>query len=142
MEDYHGISLYNDFISHVVSQLQSRFTSNENHSCSIRLLYLLPSHICKTVTDVSSFDVPRHYHQLLIFTRMIYHFMLSCFLLCMGCGLENGRKFHTNAFKIFDNISYPNIYLLLQLSLTLPITSCESKKSFGQLKFLLIHNDS
>ena len=58
VEDYHGISLYNNFISHVVSQLQSRFTSNENHSCSIRLLYLLPSHICKAVTDVSSFDVP------------------------------------------------------------------------------------
>ena len=50
------ISLYNDFISHVVSELESRFISNENHS--IGLLYLLPSHICDTVTKASNFNVP------------------------------------------------------------------------------------
>ena len=41
-----------------------------------------------------------------------------------------------DAFKVCDKTSYPNIYLLLQLSLTLPITSCESERSFSQLKLL------
>jgi len=40
------------------------------------------------------------------------------------------------AFKLCDNISYPNIHLLLQISLTIPITSCERKQSFSHLKLL------
>ena len=47
-----------------------------------------------------------------------------------------------DALKVCDNTSYPNIYLLLQLSLTLPITSCESERSFSQLKLLKISHQS
>ena len=41
-----------------------------------------------------------------------------------------------DAFRLCDRISYPNIYLLLQITLTIPITSCESECSFSQLKLL------
>ena len=95
VEDYYRISLYNDFISHVVSELQSRFTSNENQALDYSTCYL--AIFAKQSQMYPILMCHRHYHQLLIFTRMIYHFML-CFLLSMGCGLENGRglarKFH------------------------------------------------
>ena len=32
--------------------------------------------------------------------------------------------------------TFPNIHILLQLAFTLPITSCESERSFSQLKLL------
>ena len=35
-----------------------------------------------------------------------------------------------------DRTSLPNIYVLLQLALTLPVTSCESERSFSQLKLI------
>jgi hypothetical protein len=41
-----------------------------------------------------------------------------------------------DAFRACDKMSYPNIRILLQLALTLPITSCECERSFSQLKLL------
>ena len=140
VEDYYRISLYNDFISHVVSELQSRFTSNENHS--IGLLYLMPSHICQTVTEVSNFDVPQTLSSVVDFYQhdLPFHALFPTeygmwVRKWKGSSSEAPHKM-IDAFKVCDKTSYPNIYLLLQLSLTLPITSCESERSFSQLKLL------
>ena len=35
-----------------------------------------------------------------------------------------------------DPVTFPNVRVLLQLALTLPITSCESERSFSQLKLI------
>ena len=35
-----------------------------------------------------------------------------------------------------STISYPNLIVLLKIALTLPITSCESERSFSQLKLI------
>ena len=42
-EDYFRITLYDEFLSHVVSELQSRFVGNPAHDIALGLLYLLPS---------------------------------------------------------------------------------------------------
>ena len=42
-EDYFRITLYHEFLSHVVSELQSRFVDNPAHDIVLDLLYLLPS---------------------------------------------------------------------------------------------------
>jgi len=39
-----------------------------------------------------------------------------------------------DVFQACDSITFPNIHVLLHLALTLPITSCESERSFSQLK--------
>ena len=41
-----------------------------------------------------------------------------------------------DTFKSCDPVFSPNIYVLLHLALTLPITSCECERSFGQLKLI------
>ena len=140
VEDYYRISLYNDFISHVVSELESRFISNENHS--IGLLYLLPSHICETVTEVSNFDMPQTLSSAVDFYQHDLPFH-ALFPTEYGMWVRKWKGHSSevphkmiDAFKVCDKTSYPNIYLLLQLSLTLPITSCESERSFSQLKLL------
>ena len=43
LEDYFQISLFNEFLSHVISQLEDRFVDNPAHSVALGLLYLLPS---------------------------------------------------------------------------------------------------
>lgn len=40
------------------------------------------------------------------------------------------------ALKECSVLSYPNLHALLILALTLPITSCESERSFSQLKLI------
>ena len=42
-EDYFRITLYHEFLSYVVSELQSRFVDNPAHDIVLGLLYLLPS---------------------------------------------------------------------------------------------------
>ena len=41
-----------------------------------------------------------------------------------------------DVFQACDSITFPNIHVLLHLALTLPITSCESERSFSQLKLV------
>ena len=41
-----------------------------------------------------------------------------------------------DVYKACDCLNFPNIHILLQLALTLPITSCENERSFSQLKLV------
>ena len=50
-------------------------------------------------------------------------------------GDELPRKL-IDVYKACDYLNFPNIHILLQLALTLPITSCESERSFSQLKLI------
>ena len=42
-EDYFRITLFDEFLAHVISQLEDRFVDNPAHSIACGLLYLLPS---------------------------------------------------------------------------------------------------
>ena len=46
-EEYYRITLYDEFLSHVVSELEERFVNNPSHSITIGLLHLLPSECIK-----------------------------------------------------------------------------------------------
>ena len=50
-------------------------------------------------------------------------------------GSEVPKKL-VDAFKSCDSTAFPNNKILLHLALTDPITSCESERSFRQLKLL------
>ena len=41
-----------------------------------------------------------------------------------------------DVYKACDCLNFPNIHILLQLALTLPITSCECERNFSQLKLV------
>ena len=42
-EEYYRITLYDEFLSHVISELEERFVNNPSHNITVGLLHLLPS---------------------------------------------------------------------------------------------------
>ena len=57
-EEYYRITLYNEFLSHVISELNVRFVDNPPHG--IGLLHLLPSQLCACSTSTNNFEVPEN----------------------------------------------------------------------------------
>ena len=41
-----------------------------------------------------------------------------------------------DSLKACDSAEFPNLKILLHLALTLPVTSCESERSFSQIKLI------
>ena len=41
-----------------------------------------------------------------------------------------------DSFKLCSPIQYPNLHVVFRIALTLPITSCQSERSFSQLKLV------
>ena len=50
-EDYFRITLFDEFLSHIISQLQDRFVNNPSHSIALGLLRLLPSECIRVESD-------------------------------------------------------------------------------------------
>ena len=138
-EEYYRISYYNEFVSHVISDLQDRFIENPLHG--VGLLHLLPTECCSN-NAVLEDNVPEvllqavdHYQNDLPHAVMFpteYHMWIRMWKQKQSEN-ELPRKL-VDVYKACDCLNFPNIHILLQLALTLPITSCESERSFSQLK--------
>ncbi len=138
-EDYYRISLYNEFISHIIAELEQRFVNNPSHEIAIGLLHLLPSE-CVQLDDASG--VPEE------LTKAVESFNIDLPHSVMFPIEYNSwvREWKSSSNSVPDtlaetlekcsSISYPNLIVLLKLALTLPITSCESERSFSQLKLI------
>ena len=50
-EQHHRITLFNEFLSHVVSELKERFSDTQ--FCGLGLLHLLPSQCCDSYEHLS-----------------------------------------------------------------------------------------
>ena len=68
-EDYFRITLYDEFLSHVIAELQGRFLNNPAHDIALGLLYLLPSECMSTEVEMS---FPQNLLKQLNSTNMIY----------------------------------------------------------------------
>ena len=52
-EEYYRITLYNKFLSHILSELEERFLNNPSHGAAVGLLHLLPSACIDLANDVT-----------------------------------------------------------------------------------------
>ena len=135
--NYYRIAFFNEFLSHAVTERNERFI--DNSCCSLGLLHLLPIQCLTAEPDVllpeelvqaAEFyneDLP---HSVMLSTE--YKFWVRKW---QQHGLEVPKKL-VDAFKSCDSTAFPNIKILLQLALTVPITKCESERNFSQLKLL------
>ena len=135
-EKYYRNTLFNEFPSHTIAELDERFI---NHSAPIiGLLHLLPRQCCCINSDPESpllvnaaefyiEDLPQ-----LVMLPTEYRLWIRKW---KQQGPEAPKKL-IDAYLSCDVTTFPNIKVLLPLALTVPITSCESERSYSQLKLL------
>jgi len=140
-EEYYRISFYNDFLSHVVAELKERFISNPLNG--VGLLHLLPCECCKSKDkdDETPEDLRRTAE---FYANDLPHSAIFPVEYRMWSRMwqdkeEEGTELPKKLIDVLqacDSMTFPNIHVLLRLALTLPITSCESERSFSQLKLV------
>ena len=138
-EEHYRVTLYDEFLSHVIRELLERFTENSSHGSG--LLYLLPSEsISVEVED----EIPRELAQAVDFYQDdLPHSVMFPTEYRMWIRKWKQHNLSTDTPKklvdvlqMFSATEFPNIFSLLKLALTLPITSCDSERSFSQFKLL------
>ena len=120
-----------------MNELEQRFIQTPVHG--INLLQLLPSECCKQQPDV---PIPKEIFEAVCF----YEQDLPSVAMFPTEYRMWVRKWKMDdcvvpvklidAFCACHSMTFPNLHVLLQLALTLPITSCESERSFSQLKLI------
>lgn len=130
-EDYYRVSIYNEFLSHIVAELEERFVNNPSQGIVTGLLNLLPSECVQVEQDagipddlasaVELFkgDLP---HDVMFSTEYF-----SWVREWKGCSTTIPDTL-VGALENCSSLSYPNLAVLLKIALTLPITSCESER--------------
>ena len=126
-EEHYRVTFYKEFLSHVIRELQDRFTDNPSHASG--LLYLLPSEcisleveqdlpeeLAKAV-DFYQDDLP---HSLMFPTE--YCMWIRKWKLLDNSSTDAHKKL-VDALRMCEATEFPNISCLLKLALTLPITS-------------------
>ena len=132
-EEYHRVSFYNEFLSYVTSDLEDRFSSGAA-SCTGLLHILLAE--CR-----GNLDIPKGLSDAVDFYRSDLP-NASVFSTEYRMWVRKWKQASSypeiliDVLKACDETAFPNIRVLLQLALTLPITSCESERSFSQLKLI------
>jgi hypothetical protein len=145
-EDYFRVTLYNEFISHVIAELQERFVHNPAHDVTLGLLFLLPSECIHEEDDaelpVKLVETVKFYNDDLPYPQMFPTEYKMWIRKWKQQSNGNPSKVPNKLADVFNvlqscsSLQFPNIHILLQLALTLPITSCESERSFSQLKLI------
>ena len=137
-EEHYWITLYNEFLSHVISQLQQTFVDNPAHSIALGLSCLLQS---KCINLESGGTLPSE----LVQAAIIYTGDLPHSVMLSTMWVAKWKELHKTIAdilkKVVHNVNscsateFPNLYVLLRLAL-IPITLCERKWSFSDLKLV------
>ena len=138
-EDYYRITQYDEFLSQVIAELEERFVNNPSYGIAVGLLYLIPNECINLKEEIG---VPEDLAGAVDeFKDDLPHAVL--FTTEYGLWVRKWKECTTalpdtliGALQGCSNLSYPNVSALLNIALTLPITSCESERSFSQLKLI------
>ena len=140
-EEYYRVSLYNEFLSHVVSELKDRFCDNPVQT--IGLIELLPSKCIKRqikdTMPASLQETIKFYEDDLPSASMMateYRMWVRKWHQQQATSEDALPKKLVDVYSSCESLAFPNIVVLLRIALTLPFTSCESERSFSQLKVI------
>ena len=131
--------MYNEFLSHILSELKERFLNNPSHAVVVGLLHLLPRVCIDLENDVT---VPK---DLVAAVDQFSDDLPSSVMFTTEYGLwvrqwkgwtGDVPQTLTGTLRECSILAYPNIHVLLKLAVVLPVTSCESERSFSQLQLI------
>ena len=132
-EVYYRRNLMIPFLDHITTELENRF--GPIHQTMVKLLGLVPSvaacYSLDSVNEVGAMykaDLPSPHMLSTEFRRWKSKF---------SCTSQDSRPSTLEmALKACDEDAYPNIFVLLSIACTLPVTTCETERSNSQLKLL------
>ena len=136
-EQYFRISIYDEFLSHVILDLGERFT--DSPPPCLGLLHLLPTICIEAANHVIPPELAKSiefYKEDLPHMSMVPTEYTVWVRQWQQHDAEEVPKKLIDAFRQCDSMAFPNIRVLLHLALTVPITSCQSERSFSQLKLV------
>ena len=121
------------FLDHITTEMETRF--GPVHQTKIKLLALTPS-IAATSSHASIEDVSELYK-----TYLPSHHLLSTEfnrwkIKCSSLPPDKRPDTLQTALQFCNEDAFPNIYVLLVIACTLPVTTCETERSNSQLKLL------
>ena len=119
-EEYYRISPYNDFLSHVIAELEERFVNNPSQDIVTGMLYLVPSE-CVKLDDESG--VPKQLTEAVkLFSDDLPHAVM--FPIEYDSWVREWKECSTSVpdtladtLEKCSTISYPNLIVLLKIAL-------------------------
>ena len=133
VEEWYKINVAIPFIDHIISDLESHFSSNAKTVSS--LLCLVPSLIVKKVT-VDFADLIELYNDDLP-SPELFSSELALWK-HMFTSTPDGHVPSTcsAAMKICDELIFPNVFVLLKIACIIPVTSCECERNANTVRRL------
>jgi len=126
-EEYFKIALFIPFLDSYIQQLNDRFINHKNIISGFQMLM-----------NSSTFNEERLKELVEFYSNDIDSFdLVKSEILLWNRYLDDSNIKTKNAINILNNCNsdlFPNVFKLLQILVTLPVTSCEAERSFSTLK--------
>ena len=132
-EAYYRRNIMMPFLDHITSEMQARF--GPIHQTKVKLLGLVPS-IAATYSLASIRDVSELYKSDLPSPQLLSTEFNRWKIRCTSIPIDERPNALQAALQYCDKDAFPNIYVLLVIACTLPVTTCETERSNSQLKLL------
>ncbi len=134
VEDYFKKTIAIPFLDHLIADLSSRFTSHNKQVASLQIL--LPSSINSTSSFSELDEVISFYSDDLPNSSIIDEELCHWKSKWLRITVENRPKCLSDCLKQCSPITFSNIFTLLKIFATLPLSSCSCERSGSTLKRL------
>ncbi|CAM4713081.1 unnamed protein product [Leuciscus chuanchicus] len=134
VKDYYRRNMAIPFLDHVILEFESRFSPLS--VTASRLLGLIPSIQCNSGMTVDISEVVQLYQDDLPSPELIDQELKCWTLKWQNKPSEQRPTSCAEAIKQCDALICPNIFKLLKIACTLPVTSCECERSASTLRRL------
>ena len=132
IEDWYRVNVAIPFLDHIIQELDSRFSGLAQTAS--KLLGLVPAVLCKREIDMT--EVVQLYSNDMTSPELFMQ-ELTRWKIKYLAKLESDRPSScASALRECDQDLYPNIYTLLQIACSLPVTSCECERNASALRRL------
>ena len=137
-EEYFRVAIFIPFLDNVIVALESRFTTHKSIVGGLQCL--IPDNPAKgpTAKQIESIKVLGKFYENDLTkppTELVPEFALW-YRKLSGLNSDNRPTDLSSSIKECDSDAFPNIFTLLLISLTLPVTTCTSERSFPVLRRL------
>ena len=133
VEAWYRVNFATHFVEHILEDISAQFSDLSRKA--IKLLGRVPSIICERevlalddTVEMYSADLPSPELFSMELQRWKHNFK--------DMGAEERPSSCAKAIKACEKESFPNVFILLQIACTLPVTSCECERSASALRRL------